>query len=221
MVYMLNKDMFINDIFPRLRKLVLHYPFHRPSHEHLQTVGLPSLHHLCNLHSLNIVDFLELPPHENAFPSHLTKITWKQVRVRNDFCVMNTLGWLTNLQIFKMGRQCSQVLFDLNVAAGEFPQLQVFQMRGMKVRSWRLDKSAMPHLQHLLIESCEYLNDLPEELWSLTYLAEVHALWPSQILANTLQNVNLKNGCKIIVSHAPPTGQSDQNSLTDSLSVHT
>ena len=88
---------------------------------------------------------------------------------------MSTLGWLTNLQILKMGRQCSDVLFDLNVGAGEFPQLQVFQMRGMKLRSWRLDKSAMPHLQHLLIEGCEYLNDLPEEVWSLTTLRKVHS----------------------------------------------
>ncbi|KAG5001339.1 hypothetical protein JHK87_022411 [Glycine soja] len=219
MVSMMNKDMYVNDIFPRLRKLVLHYPFHRPSHEQLPTVRLPSLHHLCNLHSLKIIDFLELPPDKNAFPSHLTKITWKQIHVGSDFSLMSTLGWLTNLQILKMGRQCTDVLFDLNVGAGEFPQLQVFQMRGMKLRSWRLDKSAMPHLQHLLIEGCEYLNDLPEEVWSLTTLRKVHVLWPSERLANRLQNVKLKNGCKLIISNAPPNGQSDQNALTHSVSV--
>nr|KYP65272.1 Disease resistance protein RPP13 [Cajanus cajan] len=219
MVTMLNKDMFFNEIFPRLRKVVLHYPFHRPSHEQLPIVRLPSLHHLSNLHSLKIIDFLELPQDANAFPSHLTKITWKQIHVSNDFSLMNTLGWLPNLQILKMGRQCSQVLFDLNVGGGEFPQLQVFQMRGMKVRRWKLDKSAMPYLQHLLIESCEYLNDLPEELWNLNTLREVHALWPSERLAHILQNVKLKNACKLIISHAPPSGQSDQISLTDSFSV--
>ncbi|XP_027349982.1 disease resistance protein RPP13-like [Abrus precatorius] len=203
MVSMLNKDMFPNDMFPRLRKLVLHYPFHPRSHEQLPTVRLPSLHHLSNLQSLKIIDFLELPPDPNAFPSNLNKITWKQIHIANDFFLMNTLGWLTNLQILKLGRQRSHVFFDLNVGEEEFPQLQVFEMRGMRVRNWRLDKTAMPHLRHLLIESCEYLNDLPEELWSLTTLQEVHAMWPSERLANRLQNVKLKNGCKLIISHTP------------------
>jgi len=205
MVFMLNKDMFVNDMFPRLRKLALHYPFHRPSHEQLPPVRLPSLHHLSNLHSLKVIDFLELPPHTNAFPSHLTKITWKQIAVGDEFSLMSALGWLTNLQILKIGRQCSGVLFDLDVGAGEFPQLQVFEMRGMKVRSWRLDKSAMPNLQRLLVEDCEYLNDLPEQLWCLTTLREVHALLPSERLANSLQHVKLTNGCKLIISHAPPS----------------
>ncbi|BAT83115.1 hypothetical protein VIGAN_04021900 [Vigna angularis var. angularis] len=118
MVFMLNRDMLIDDIFPRLRKLVLHYPFHRPSHEQL----------LSNLHSLKIIDFLELPPHKNDFPYHLTKITWKQIRVGTDFSLFSTVRWLTNLQILKIGRQCSEVLLDLNVGAGEFPQLQVFEI---------------------------------------------------------------------------------------------
>ncbi|KAK7295638.1 hypothetical protein RJT34_18549 [Clitoria ternatea] len=205
MVSVLNKDMFPYNEFPKLRKLVLYYPFHPPSHEQLPALQLPNLHHLTNLHTLKIVDFLELSPEASDFPSNVTKITWKQIHLDNDLFSTKALGCLANLQILKLERQRSQDVFDLDVGAGEFPQLQVFQMREMKVRNWRLDKSAMPCLRHLLIDSCEYLDELPEELWSLTTLRKVHTVQPSERLANRLQNVELKNSCKLIISHAPPS----------------
>ena len=72
-------------------------------------------------------------------------------------------------------------------------------MRGIYVRKWRLKKDTMPRLRHLVIDSCE-LPELPEELWSLTALLMVHVSSPSQELANSLKNVVLRNGCKLIIS---------------------
>lgn len=186
-----------NDIFPRLRKLVLKYPYLGGSSD---VEELPSLHHLSNLHSLKIIDCLKLPLDVNVFPLNLTKITLKP-----SFCThldfIKTLGQLTNLQILKL---ISDVITDasleLNLHTGEFPQLQVFHLRGIDFRFWRLEKGALAGLRQVVINRCSKLYELPEQLWSLTTVRLVHVSHPTYELANSLQNVELKNGCKLIIS---------------------
>ena len=75
-------------------------------------------------------------------------------------------------------------------------------MRQIHVKQWRLEKHAMPRLRHLVIDKCYRLSELPEELWSLTALRLVHVLWPPKELANSLKDLEPRNGCKLIVSNA-------------------
>ncbi|XP_061352832.1 disease resistance protein RPP13-like [Gastrolobium bilobum] len=80
-----------------------------------------------------------------------------------------------------------------------FPQLKVFQMRYLYVQNWKLANGAMPCLQNLVIESCPELNDLPNELWSLTALRKVQVREPSEAMAHMLRNLKMKGGCELIV----------------------
>ncbi|XP_027351456.1 putative disease resistance RPP13-like protein 3 [Abrus precatorius] len=186
-----------NDIFPRLRKLM--FSSYNTSHE-----PLPSLNHLTNLHSLKINNCLELPSDANV-PSNLTKITLQDfsdpvnelIFLKN----MKIVGKLASLQVLKLKENYfNDVLNDLKVGAGEFPQLKVFKMSSVKVKSWRLEKGAMPCLQNLVIKNCRWLEEIPEELWSLTTLREAQVLNPNKELSDRLRNVELKNGCKLILS---------------------
>ncbi|KAL2959379.1 hypothetical protein AAZX31_18G263900 [Glycine max] len=181
-------------IFPRLRKLALRYA--------VESDMLPILHHLNNLHSLKVMYAIELLSDSNAFPSNLTKITLKPGAFPDLQPLMKTLGRLTNLQILKLimlgfSSNCVELL---DIGRGEFPQLQVLHMR-LNVRQWRLEKDAMPRLRHLVVNDCSKLSELPEELWSLTALRVVHVSRPSEELANSLKNVEPRNGCKLIVSN--------------------
>ncbi|KAL2959383.1 hypothetical protein AAZX31_18G264200 [Glycine max] len=191
-------------IFPRLRKLAL------PGFNSLAEPGMlpspPSLQRLSNLHSLKVIMYgFELPLDTNAYPSNLTKITLAEVR---DLHFMKTLGQLTNLQILKLeldgydGYSAGvRGLEVLDIGMGEFPQLQVLHMNGIPVGQWRLERGAMPRLRHLVIHECVELSELPEELWSMTALRLVHVSWPSQELANSLKNVEPRNGCKLKISN--------------------
>ncbi|KAJ1435516.1 Leucine-rich repeat domain superfamily [Sesbania bispinosa] len=89
--------------------------------------------------------------------------------------------------------------FDIHCANGGFLKLQVFEMVGINVKRWTLDKGSMPRFQRLVVKSCKSLTELPKELWSLNSLREVQVWWPCTELANQLQNLKLKNiGCKLM-----------------------
>ncbi|XP_027351455.1 disease resistance protein RPP13-like [Abrus precatorius] len=188
-----------NDIFPRLRNLVLF------SEDYFRHEPLPSLNHLPNLHSLKINNSQELPSDANVFPSNLTKITLHGFMQPGNVLIflknMKTVGQLASLQILKLK---VDIRTDFNVGAGEFPRLKVFQMSKMRVRSWTLEKGAMPCLQNLVIENCDKLEEIPEELWSLTTLREVQLSNANKRLADRLRSVELKNGCKLILSELSP-----------------
>ncbi|KAG4922863.1 hypothetical protein JHK86_051676 [Glycine max] len=181
-------------IFPRLRKLGLacYYSVVEPA-------MLPSLQRLSNLHSLKVRPGFEVPLDTNAFPSNLTKITLNLDAFLDPQPLLKTLGRHPNLQILKLNSGMDDILLD--IGRGEFPQLQVLHMRRMYVRHWRLEKDAMPGLRHLVIDDCNKLSKLPEELWSMTALRLVHVSRPSEELANSLKNVEPRNGCKLIISN--------------------
>ncbi|XP_027352765.1 putative disease resistance RPP13-like protein 3 [Abrus precatorius] len=190
-----------NGIFSRLRKLVL---FSENDYPQVRKPVL-SLNHLTNLHSLKINNFLELPSVGNVFPSNLKKITLHVFMHPGNVFIflknMKTVGQLARLQILKLkGNYYGDPLNHLTVGAGEFPRLKVFQMSGVGVIRWRLEKGAMPRLQNLVIKNCDELEEIPEQLWSLTTLREVHVSNPNRRLAHRLRSVGLKNGCKLILS---------------------
>jgi len=181
-------------IFPRLRKLAL-----RCYKSLAESAMLPSLQRLSNLHNLKLMYGFEVPLDTNAFPSNLTKITLNLDAFLDPQPLLKTLGRHPNLQILKLNSGMDDILLD--IGRGEFPQLQVLHMRRMYVRHWRLEKDAMPGLRHLVIDDCNKLSKLPEELWSMTALRLVHVSRPSEELANSLKNVEPRNGCKLKISN--------------------
>ena len=90
--------------------------------------------------------------------------------------------------------------FELNCAGGGFPQLQLFAIVALNVHNWKLANGAMPCLQSLEINGCEILDSLPNELWSLIALRRVKVSGPSEALALMLRNLEMKDGCELIIS---------------------
>ncbi|KAI9103672.1 hypothetical protein K1719_023295 [Acacia pycnantha] len=187
-------------VFPRLRKLGLHLC---EDDKHKKGVGqvwenLPNLNYL---NALKIYGFPDIPTSANAFPSNLTKLAISSTNLNDD--VMNTLGSLTNLRILKLSsckcKTASRSELELCCSKG-FPQLEVFQMRYLKIHRWELGKDVMSCLRCLIIEECLELTALPDKLWSLTSLREVQVKGPSQLVKKQLQSQPMRDGCNLIIS---------------------
>ncbi|RDX62436.1 hypothetical protein CR513_59235, partial [Mucuna pruriens] len=106
---------------------------------------------------------------------------------------MNALGNQIKLGVLRLlrGVSFSDDSFDFNSVAGGFPQLQVFSdMSDLKVGKWKLGNSAMLRLQSLV---CKKLDDLPNELWSLTALRKVQVRLSSDSMVHMLGNLEIKN----------------------------
>ncbi|XP_016187943.1 disease resistance protein RPP8-like isoform X2 [Arachis ipaensis] len=161
---------------------------------------LQSLQQLTNLSSLKIINAWDLPTCPVAFPPCITKLTLSGITCMNEDGT-NAMGSLTRLRILRLyGGYSSNDSFEINCSASNgFPQLQVFEMKKLKVHNWKLANGAMPYLEHLLIDFCRQLDDLPNELWSLSALRQVHVLRPSEALSLRLKDIEMKDGCELII----------------------
>jgi len=165
---------------------------------------LQSLKHLRHVSILKIGNALDLVTCVAMFPPNITKLTLSDISYWNDDGI-NAIGNLTKLQILILTGdhwsyiQSSDSLFDINCIEDGFPQLQEFQMRDLPIRNWKLANGSMSRLQILVIHYCDRFDSLPSELWSLSTLRKVCVQKPSNAMAAMLQNLEVKNGCELIV----------------------
>ena len=179
-----------NARFPNVKKLGLH------SSSGVESTLWSNLHPLSHLQTLkmNLFSHLAVPI---SFPSTLTKITLLCKNISPS--AVTELGRHTMLQILKI-KGVNPVQMELNCDESSFPQLEFFKMANLEIMHWNMQSGAMPKVQHLVIDSCKYLNTLPDELWCLTALRDVEVLYPSGNLARKLQQLRMKGGCKLHVS---------------------
>ncbi|KAL5055656.1 hypothetical protein RYX36_036338 [Vicia faba] len=168
---------------------------------------LESLKNLIHLSILKINNADELLTCVAMFPPNITKLTLTGISSLNDDG-MTAIGNLTKLQrLILTGDNwfsdswSADSFFDLNCVEDGFPQLQVFQMGNMPIQNWKLANGSMPRLHVLDIHECNKLNSLPSELWSLTTLRKVCVRRPSNAMAAMLQNLEVENGCEVIVEY--------------------
>ena len=64
---------------------------------------------------------------------------------------------------------------------------------------WTMEKGAMPRLQRLVIERCNFKTMPLDQLWCLSALREVEVLHPDPELANMLRQLQMRDGCKLQV----------------------
>jgi hypothetical protein len=191
----INEDtnyLFAKARFPNLRKLGLHNLYLRR-----QLEILSSLHNLRQLQTLNIYQLCHLP---SPYSIHLTltKVTLVEAADLST-TVFTMLGSLPNLRILKLrGVHLAYIRSTLHCSESSFRQLEVFVMAHLRIKNWELGKGAMPSLRRLVIDCCPLLV-FPEDLWCLTALRDVQVLQPSPELANMLQRLQMKNGCKLQV----------------------
>ncbi|KAH7521630.1 hypothetical protein FEM48_Zijuj07G0053400 [Ziziphus jujuba var. spinosa] len=200
--------LFQKSLFPNLRKLHLGKR-HRIFIEHIIDESMAS-EILASLESLQNLQILKLSSFKfgqllDLFPLSLklTKITFVRCKFFSKH-LMESLGKLANLRILKI-RRCD-TSWQLHFVADKFPQLEVFKMIGLiDIETWELETHAMPNLQHLAIEECKNLRNLPDELWSLVNLRTVELSEIRQDLKEKLmikQSKMKEDGysCKLIVN---------------------
>jgi len=90
------------------------------------------------------------------------------------------------------------VVLNIVFCKGNFLQLQVFHIRGIRVKYWILEKDAMSQLRHLFIIQWPDLF-LTQQVWLVTCLLLVHIKSPPEYLADKLQKVVLMKGFKLII----------------------
>jgi len=134
-----------------------------------------------------------------TFPPNVIELTLTGIKCISDEG-MNGLGNHTKLKFLRLlGKGIeSQDFFDLNCVGGSFPQLEVFEIEYLALGRWKLDNGAMPRLESVIIHNCHRLDDLPNELWSLSGLRKVKVTKPSEQMALRLQNL-INNRVKLII----------------------
>ncbi|KAK7834658.1 putative disease resistance protein rxw24l [Quercus suber] len=186
------ENLFAKGRFPNVRKLGLY------SSRALESKLLSSLHPLCHLQTLKIYFDLFEVSSPISFYSTLTKITLLCASLSP--ASLGVLGSLTNLRILKVrGVMDVRFQFTLDCNESSFHQLEVFKIEKVDVLQWTMEKGAMPSLQRLVIEGCDFHIMPPRELWCLTALRDVEVLYPSQKLAKMLQKLRTRDGCKLHV----------------------
>ncbi|CAL5212634.1 unnamed protein product [Lathyrus oleraceus] len=169
---------------------------------------LESLKQLSHLNILKIRNAGELVTCAAMFPTNITKLTLIDITCLND-TGMKAIGKLTKLQkLILSGKYryirsgevwSSDSYFDLNCVEDGFPELKEFHVENLPIQNWKLANGSMPRLQFLDIHQCDKLDSLPSELWSLTTLTKVCVRRPSNAMAVILQNLEVENGCEVIV----------------------
>ena len=153
---------------------------------------LSSLHPLRHLQTLKIYEILHLSS-PLSLQLSLTKITLE----RTDLQAMKVLGSLTNLRILEVVGGVHQN--SLICVESSFRQLEVFKMANVDVLQWIMQKGAMSSLQRLVLDRCKFSIMPPDELSCLTTLRDVEVSHPSPKLAKMLQQLEMRDGCKLQV----------------------
>ncbi|KAG2398204.1 uncharacterized protein HKW66_Vig0135600 [Vigna angularis] len=155
-----------------LNKLVIFFGVwsDRTGKEQIQSLGQFNC-----LTFLMINNVSKLLTSELIFPPNITELMLTGIRCITDEGI-NGLGNHFKLKILSLWGSMGQIedSVDLNCADGSFPQLEVLQMRFIRLRKWELGNGAMQKLQHVLIHRCQPLDNLPTQLCSLNGLKKVH-----------------------------------------------
>ncbi|KAL1323086.1 hypothetical protein HN51_068114 [Arachis hypogaea] len=134
----LNKGM-----FPNLTKLSLWQHLNKSNDEILEKI----LQCLNKLRTLKVHNISRLPLDPNVYPRSLSKITIRR-HCEIDSRLIKTLGQLVNLQILNL--ELASMHYDVNCAAGDFPQLQVLRVKLYKrlPGRWKIEEGGMPHIRY-------------------------------------------------------------------------
>jgi len=164
---------------------------------------------------LTIENAFDLLTYALTFPPNVTELTLSEINCISDEG-MNGLGNHTKLKKLRLLGDVtwSGESFDLNCVEGGFSQLEVIEMEDLKVGKWKLGNGGMLRLHSVMIQNCARLDDLPNEIWSLSSLRKVQVMKPSEEMARMLRNLEIKNGVQLVTEdHQSRTDWTDFNIL--------
>ncbi|WVZ03068.1 hypothetical protein V8G54_023874 [Vigna mungo] len=143
---------------------------------------------------------------ELIFPPNIIELTLSNIHsISNEG--MNGLGNHSKLKILRLlgNIMVSMDPTDLNCVG--FPQLEVLEMKLLRLRKWALGNGTLQRLQHVIIDRCRPLDNLPTELCCLNGLRKLHLNnYPSEVtgqMDDILRILETNNRVKVFRGHFP------------------
>ncbi|KAF5939609.1 hypothetical protein HYC85_023868 [Camellia sinensis] len=141
-----------------------------PSSSNSGNLMFPNLEFLGHLDTLRLYcKFLySTNLREVKFPTNVKRLTLKCTSIKwEEISVLGML--LPNLELLKLqndaGWGCQWTTID-----GGFPQLKFLKLKNLNVKRWITCSSHFPSLQHLSLEWCQYLEEIPSSLGDILTL---------------------------------------------------
>ncbi|XP_078158116.1 putative disease resistance RPP13-like protein 3 [Carex rostrata] len=123
-------------------------------------------------------------PSVEMFPPNLTKLTLKWSKLEED--PMPILKKLLSLRILRLDSY-SYMGTKLICSTGGFPNLEKLRLHYLpNLCHWDIEEGAMPVLRHLIIDTCQRLNALPE-LQKVSNLQELVVNKPAREVRESMQ----------------------------------
>ncbi|GAB4838904.1 hypothetical protein Ancab_028438 [Ancistrocladus abbreviatus] len=132
----------------------------------------------------------------NWFPTSLIKVTLGRTKL--DSTQFENFGKLPNLRIFKLCKAWGHLMFQKDL----FPMIQAFSMVDVTIQSWKLEEGALPYLEHLIFDNCNFNGELPHKaLAALAYLRSIRAKTPMGERLDSLATLEgmVKYKCSIVI----------------------
>ncbi|XP_014521204.1 disease resistance protein RPP13-like [Vigna radiata var. radiata] len=179
---------------------------------------LQNLQQLKHLNKLIIDNVWNLLTSEVIFPPSITELSLSRIKCITDEG-MNGLRNHSKIKILKLlgfeiymrsidRRYTSSI--DLNCVDGDFPQLEVLEMKYLTLGKWKLGNGAMQRLQNVIIHDCQQLDDLLPDFCSLNGLRKVQiSKSPLEQIAHILQILETNNGVQVVRDNHPKVDESD------------
>lgn len=106
------------------------------------------------------------------FPSSLTELCLQKSGLEHD--PFEVLGGLPKLQTLVLddAYKGKQMVF----CSGGFPQLKYLILSLCSLEEWTVEDGAIPHLRHLLVNGCDKLNKLPDQLMNISSLQKIEII---------------------------------------------
>ncbi|XP_073127927.1 putative late blight resistance protein homolog R1A-3 [Henckelia pumila] len=165
---------------PNLKKLTFYRgPFKKGKFH------FPNLSSLMHLESLKFSENSWQPtrtsiPGPHYFPHGLKKLILSGGHM--DWKEISNLGKLQSLEVLKLRRNCFYGA-EWRTEEGDFARLKFLKLSWMDLKQWNTCDSHFPNLQHLVLERCKYLEEIPISLGAIPtlHLIEVHGCGQSTL----------------------------------------
>nr|XP_027096388.1 putative late blight resistance protein homolog R1B-8 [Coffea arabica] len=162
----------------------------------------PIMNFLTELESLNILYSGRIGlPCKFDFPLNLRKLTLSKFRLPWD-CISD-IGRLPNLEVLKLlSKAFEGKVWEMK--EGEFLKLKFLKLDSLNLSEWKACSDHLPQLQHLILQSCRQLKEVPSGFGDSSTLEMIEVQMYTSSLAESVRRLqeeleDMGNELKVLV----------------------
>ncbi|CAN4087798.1 unnamed protein product [Withania somnifera] len=121
-----------------------------------------------------------------CLPETLTKLTLSDVLLPQS--EMSKIGRLPNLVVLKLEHRAFQQ-GKWDIEDEEFPTLKVLKLRSLKITTWDASGESLTNLEHLLVESCFHLQEIPSIVGDIPTLKMIEVKRCGESVENSAKKI--------------------------------